>query len=105
MDYWLLFKIIDYQCKRRLSDDGEKNSLKGAKENEEETVPVEQVKCLVLKDEVEEENDESSGLRDKEEGMEFAKIEIYFYHFSKHPAPVQLNLLARWRGKRADGKL
>ena len=54
---------------------------------------------------MEEENDESSELRDKEEGMEFAKIEIYFYHFSKHPAPVQLNLLARWRGKKADGKL
>jgi len=61
---------------RRLSDDGEKNSLKGAKENEEETVPVEQVKCLVLKDEVEEENDESSELRDKEQASGSGAVKL-----------------------------
>ena len=36
-------------------------------EDEDETVPVEQVKCLVLKDDVEDENEESSAGKDEEE--------------------------------------
>lgn len=36
-------------------------------EAEDETVPVEQVKCLVLKDDVEAENEESSEGKDEEE--------------------------------------
>jgi len=43
---------------RRKSDDGE--IAKGIEETEEETVPVEQVKCLVLKDDMENETEESS---------------------------------------------
>ena len=49
---------------RRKSDDGE--IVKGNKEPEEETVPVEQVKCLVLKDDVENETGESSKGKDEE---------------------------------------
>ena len=53
-------KIID----RRKSDDVQ---LAKVNEDEDETVPVEQVKCLVLKDDVEDENEESSAGKDEEE--------------------------------------
>ena len=49
---------------RRKSDDVE---LAKVNKDEDETVPVEQVKCLVLKDDVEDENEESSAGKDEEE--------------------------------------
>ena len=57
------FALLDY-IDRRKSDDVE---VAKVNKDEDETVPVEQVKCLVLKDDVEDENEESPAGKDEEE--------------------------------------
>ena len=55
--------------------------------DEDETVPVEQVKCLVLKDDVEDENEESSAGKDEEERIrfrEYSKLMLAFNCLAIH---------------------
>lgn len=67
---WLALRSTVELVYRRKSDDGE--IAKGIKETEEESVPVEQVKCLVLKDDVENETEESSKEKVKR------KVNVFF---------------------------